>query len=638
MNPRLVSISGPLRGGVFALQKDETALGRLDSNQIVVPDRAVSRQHCVVRREKDGFKLIDLQSHNGSFVNSVPVREHQLQEGDRIEIGESRFLFQTAGEESAWSGTVELREDRVLSGQTVCLRREDAVYLQPDRLSVGDAPAGQARELQSLLRVSQAINSGGSLEALAGRLLALIMELVPADLGAILLDPGSDGEFGLRLAWDRRAGGDTTIQVSRTMVRLALEDGRARWYQDNSSGSHLCDAASSVVASLSSDVLAVPIACSRGSFGVIYLTMLGPFEHFNRAHLELTTAVAGLSGAAFESALTLKRLELENERLQGEIEADYKMVGRSPGMQEVYRLINLLARKGSTVLITGESGTGKELVARALHANSSRACKPFVAVNCAALVETLFESEVFGHEKGAFTGANGMKKGKIEAAEDGTLFLDEIGEIAPQEQAKLLRVLQEREFERVGGTRTLKTNARVIVATNRNLDEARKSGSFRQDLFFRLDVVRVPVPPLRQRREDIMALANHFVLKYCREAKRQPMTISPEAERILKAYDWPGNVRELQNAMERAVVLGTEDVIRPESLPDALLDAEPADGGTTPFHEAIRQAKRDVLFQALERTDGSVVKAAELLGLHVNSLHRLLRILGIRPTSKQAGA
>jgi transcriptional regulator with GAF, ATPase, and Fis domain len=637
MNPRLVCVTGPLKGSIFLLEKEEVTLGRLDTNQIVVPDQAVSRQHCNLRREDGGFKVIDLQSRNGCFVNSVPVKDHQLQEGDRLEVGETKFLFQTGVQKHTSSGTVELRDDRPVTGQTVLLRPEDAIYLKPERLAAKDSPARQTRDLRALLRVSQAINSGGSLDTLAGRLLPLMMELVPADRGAILLDVGSDGEFQHTASWDRRTGTNIAVPVSRTLVSQALKDGQGIWHKDTSRDASLPDA-KSLVASLCSDVLAVPIAGSQGPFGAIYLALLNPGGHFERADLELTTAIAGLSGAAFETALTVTRLELENQRLQGEIEASYKMVGRSPVMQEVYRLITRVARQGSTVLITGKSGTGKELVARALHANSPRAAKPFQAVNCAALVKDLFESELFGHEKGAFTGAVAQKKGKIELAEGGSLFLDEVGEMAPPLQAKLLRVLQEREFERLGGTRVLKADVRVIVATNRNLEEEIRRGNFREDLFFRLNVVRIHVPTLSERREDILPLANHFLSKHCPQAKRRVMTISPEAQKYLKAYDWPGNVRELENAMERAAAMGIEDVVRPEDLPDTVVDAEPAAGSGTLFHEAIRRAKKEVITKALERSGGNVAKAAAALGLHVNYLHRLISTLGLRPPKPGDGS
>ena len=633
MNPRLIAVSGPLKGSVFLLDENEVTLGRFESNRIVVPDMAVSRQHCAIRKNTQGFKLVDVGSHNGCYVNAVPVKEHDLLEGDRVGIGESQFIFRMSDRGSEASGTVELNEDQI-TGKTVRLRREDAVYLTPESVDAkGVSTARQARDLQALLRVSQVINSGGNLTELAKRLLALILDLVPADRAALLLGEGSNGEFETTFGFDQRTGAAATVQVSRTLVRRALEEQEGRLCNDISQDAVL-RAAESVVASLVSAVLVVPIPGKGKPSGVIYLAISSPSKRFQEADLQLVTGIAGLSVAAFESARAVKRLESENERLQGEIEVEHKMVGRGPAMQEVHRFIARVARQHSTVLITGESGTGKELVARALHANSNRVSKPFAAVNCAALMESLFESELFGHEKGAFTGAIATKKGKIEVAEGGTLFLDEIAEMAPRMQAKLLRVLQEREFERVGGVRSLKADIRVIAATNRNLDQEIQRGNFRSDLYFRLNVVAIQVPPLRERRDDIIPLASHFVARHCRENRRRLMSISPEAQACLKAYDWPGNVRELENAMEHAVVLGAGDVIRREELPETVLEVEAAPGQLTCYHEAVRQAKKEVIVKAFERAGGSYSETAKILGIHVNYLHRVIRTLDLKASLK----
>jgi Nif-specific regulatory protein len=304
-------------------------------------------------------------------------------------------------------------------------------------------------------------------------------------------------------------------------------------------------------------------------------------------------------------------------------------------MRDVYQFVSRVAPHESTVLIRGESGTGKELVARAIHRTSKRGNRPFVAINCAALTESLLESELFGHERGAFTGAITQKKGKIEIADGGTLFLDEIGELALTLQAKLLRVLQEREFERVGGTRPIKVDIRLIAASNRNLDEAVKSNLFRQDLFFRLNVVSIMLPPLRERRDDIPLLATYFVQKYARATDRRVVAISPEAHRLLKNYDWPGNVRELQNALERAVVLGSSDHIRPEDLPEALVENnESTDAGVTRYHDAVNTVKRQLILRAIEQAGGNFTEAAKLLDLHPNYLHRLVRNMDLRKDLK----
>src|SRR6185503_14792903 len=255
-------------------------------------------------------------------------------------------------------------------------------------------------------------------------------------------------------------------------------------------------------------------------------------------------------------------------------ELDHQMIGESEPMGKVLNLISRVAPSSSTVLLLGESGTGKELAARALHRNSPRADKPLVAINCATLVESLLESELFGHEKGAFTGAIYQKRGKLELAEGGTIFFDEVGELSPAIQAKLLRVLQEREFERVGGTQTIKVDVRAIAATNRNLKAEMKAGKFREDLYYRLNVVPIPMPTLRERREDISLLANYFVAEFSNKCKRRVTGISPEARRLLCAYDWPGNVRELENAIERAVVIGQTDLIMPEDLPETIFESQ----------------------------------------------------------------
>jgi Nif-specific regulatory protein len=336
--------------------------------------------------------------------------------------------------------------------------------------------------------------------------------------------------------------------------------------------------------------------------------------------------------ADFRLQREIDRLELENRRLQAASNVDHDMVGDSPAIRGVYQFIAKVAPSDSTVLVHGESGTGKELVARAIHRNSRRAAKPFVAFNCAALAETLLESEMFGHEKGSFTGAVAQKRGKLEVADGGTVFLDEIGEMSQALQAKLLRVLQEHEFERVGGTRSIKTDLRVIAATNRDLAEDARRGRFRQDLYYRLNVVQVTMPPLRDRRRDIPLLAQHFIQKFARRSSRPVAGLSPEARDLLLRYDWPGNVRELENAIERAIVMGSTEFILPEDLPETLFE----DGGSAPeapralFHETVNEAKKQVILRAFDQAGGNYTEAARLLGLHPNYLHRLIRNLDLK--------
>jgi Nif-specific regulatory protein len=342
--------------------------------------------------------------------------------------------------------------------------------------------------------------------------------------------------------------------------------------------------------------------------------------------------MGNITALAIENARHVESLGGENRRLLDELNIRHSMIGESKAMHEVYGFVSRVAGRDSTVLISGESGTGKELVARAVHMNSGRADKPFVAINCAALTETLLESELFGHERGAFTGAVSQKKGKLEVAEGGTVFLDEIGELAVPMQANLLRVLQEREFERVGGTRPIKLDVRLIAATNRDLKEASLTGAFRPDLYYRLNVVSLHMPALRERREDIPLLAAFFAAHFGEKVKRRVAGISTEARACLTRYDWPGNVRELENAIERAAVLGSTELILPEDLPDSILEETASSGApVSALHDGIREAKKVLIERAIEQANGNYTEAAKLLGVHANHLFRLIRTLNLKP-------
>jgi Nif-specific regulatory protein len=372
------------------------------------------------------------------------------------------------------------------------------------------------------------------------------------------------------------------------------------------------------------------------TLGVVYLDTNDADVSFDEDHLQLVSAIAAITAVAIENARHIEWLESENQRLIADAGIEHNMVGESAAMRQVYQLIGRVAPTDSTVLILGESGTGKELAARAIYQNSKRAAKPFIAVNCAALTESLLESELFGHEKGAFTGALTQRQGRLEMADGGTLFLDEIGELSASLQVKLLRVLQEREFERVGGTRSLKVDIRLLTATNRDLEELIAAGSFRQDLYYRLNVLQLEMPPLRQRPDDIPLLANYFAGKYGEKCNRRITGISAEAQKLLQAYYWPGNVRELENSIERAVVLGTTDRILPEDLPEALLESESRSSPAgTKYHEAVTETKKQIILRAMEESKGNYTEAAKLLGVHPNYLHRLIRNLNLKAHLKR---
>jgi Nif-specific regulatory protein len=643
----LEAVAGPLKGSSIPLEVAEISIGREPSNLIALLDAGVSRRHCLILRTGEEFKIRDLNSRNSTFVNGLPVTEKVLASGDEIKIGGSLFVFVMPETERAKSisTSVEFDKSEEVGGSTIILRKKDARYLQPleGGVQINQAQANQASsrtvgDLNALLRVSKAVNSVRGLEALERQILDRIFEIAPADRAAVLLCEYGMEEWSSVLARDRQGNQNQAVHISRTIVSQVLSEGVAVLCNDLPATETFSDTASIMERRIHS-VLAVPLEVFDRTLGVIYLDASNPKAHFDENHLQLLTAIGSIAAAALDNARRMESLEQENRRLQAEISLEHNMVGDSPRMRDVFQFIARVAPRDVTVLIFGESGTGKELVARAIHRNSGRGSKPCIAINCAALADNLLESELFGHEKGAFTGAIAQKKGKLEIAEGGTVFLDEIGELAPQLQGKLLRVLQEREFERVGGTRTIKLDVRLVAATNRDLEEEVKRGRFREDLFYRLNVVALRMPALRERREDIPLLASYFTSKFSQRSNRPVLGVSPQARACLTSYDWPGNVRELENAIERAVVLGSSDLILPEDLPEAVLEkAESAGATMTAFHDALREAKKQLILNAFEQAQGSYTEAARLLGLHPNYLHRLIRNLNMKPLLKVAAA
>jgi two-component system response regulator PilR (NtrC family) len=337
-------------------------------------------------------------------------------------------------------------------------------------------------------------------------------------------------------------------------------------------------------------------------------------------------------------ALERKQLGQENDLLRRALQTTHRfsnIIGKSAAMQALFQLIETIAPTTSTVMLTGESGTGKELVARAIHFNSPRKDRPFVALNCGALPETLLESELFGHMRGAFTGADANRKGLVEIAEKGTIFLDEIGEMSPMMQVKLLRVLQERKFRRVGGSDEIDADIRVIAATNRDLSIMVEEGRFREDLYYRINVIPVHLPPLRDREGDIALLAEHFVARFGQAMGKPIRAISDEARERLEAYPWPGNIRELENAMERAVALERTDIIEPASLPSAVQRGEARRQGQAAglpqlpqgfdLEQHVQEIEREYIAEALRRADGVKMKAADLLGMSFRSFRYYMK-------------
>ena len=623
MQPRFLAIAGPLKDSILALPEGEAPLGRDPTNALAVSDPSVT--------------IRVLGSRNGTLINGASIKEHLLQHGDEITVGDSAFLFLVEDEEREKSASRIEFEEGQITAETKLIHPKDVVYLQPDRL-LRELPATSqiARNLNALLKISRIVHALRDLEELQAQLLDLIFEVVPAGRGAILLSDGGGQEFSSLYARTRHPGHAQLVRVSRTIARQVMEEGVAILGIDVPNSGKLREV-ESLVASEVRSLLCVPLTVFQRVIGCIYLDSVNPDSRFKEDHLQLVAGIAGISAVALDNARRLQWLEQENQRLTLEITQEQNLVGEGTRMKEIYQFLTRVAPTESTVLIEGESGTGKELAARALHRNGTRSGKPFVAINCAAIPESLLESDLFGHERGAFTGAATLKRGRLEVADGGVVFLDEIGELAPSLQVKLLRVLQEREFERVGGTHPIKLDIRLIAATNRDLNDAVRTGQFRQDLYYRLAVVKITMPTLRDRKEDIPMLTRHFVQKYAKRCKVKAKPVSREAMACMVNYDWPGNVRELENAIERALVLGSSDMLLPEDLPESLLEHVPvAELSEAKYHASIKELKKHLIMDAVEQTRGNYVDAAAILGVHPNYLHRLIRNLDLKDTLKDA--
>ena len=626
---RLEAVSGPAEGRIFSLDEGEVSIGREPSNQISLLDPLVSRRHCVLRRAGADVRLEDLDSRNSTFVNGVPVKERVLVHGDQVRIGNSIFVFHGPHEDTTPSSSLRLDESATPGGPTVILRKENALYLQPSQAAANlPASARVVRDLNVLLNFSRSVSAVGDVATLQQKVLDALFEVASADRAAVLLLEEGAEEFSSVLSRYRNGGPEQPIQASQTILNQVMSQNVAVLANDVAED-ETYRAADSLVSPSVRSVLAAPMEAHGKLLGVIYLDASSAGVHFDAGLLQLVLALGNIAGLAMENARHLEWLGGENRRLQQELDADHGMVGESPPMRAVIDFISRVAARESTVLIWGESGTGKDLVARAIPANISRADKPFVAINCAAITETLLESELFGHEKGAFTGAVSQKKGKLEIADGGTVFLDEVGELAVPLQAKLLRVLQEREFERLGSTQTQQVDVRVIAATHRDLKKMVEEGTFRSDLYYRLHVFPLVVPPFRDRREDIPLVVRHYVDKYAQRMNRQIDTIPARTMEVLSSYAWPGNVRELQNFIERAVILSSGTSLRAplDELQQETRHLSPTNLST------LEEMQREHVLRALRESNwvtGGPNGAAARLGMKRTTLAYRIRKLGIQ--------
>lgn len=496
----------------------------------------------------------------------------------------------------------------------------------------------ETNELRLLFEVSRALDGASDLSDHLDTALRLMARYTGMMRGTLLLvdpvkgDIAVEAAYGLKSAEQKRArykyGEGITgrvIETCRPMVVPLVSD--EPLFLNRTGARDMQKEAISFIC--------VPIVIDGKAVGAISADRLFADSVCLEEDMRLLQVLASLVARAVRTRREVRAMHSavveENKRLQAILHSGFdscNMVGSSAAMQAILEEVRQVTATGATVLIRGESGTGKELIAGILHANSPRAGRPFIKVNCAALPEGLVESELFGHERGAFTGAVGVRKGRFEMAHGGTLFLDEVGDMTPLTQAKLLRAIQEKEFERLGGTETMRVDVRLVAATNRNLEDMVARGEFRQDLYYRLSVFPIILPPLRERRDDIMALVSHFVDKTCAASNRKIVRITAQAAEMLMAYDWPGNIRELENVMERAVILcGIDGIIDARHLPvwlqqsPGLEQCLPVHGAT--LEESMRVLEKRLIVEALQEHGGNMSRAAQQLGITE-------RIMGLR--------
>lgn len=495
-------------------------------------------------------------------------------------------------------------------------------------------PNPSLEQLASLLEVSHLLTEAIELGHFLNLVLFIVNRLMNSKASSLLLvDPVTNElTFRMPVGPASRQLKEIRLKPNQGIAGWVAKEGKPVLVNNVEKDPRFDHAIDSLTGFKTQSILAVPLQDRNRIIGVIEVLNTDKEKQFTQEDVELLSAFAAHAAVALRNVQLVSAIKAEKRYLQGELEERYRtLIGTSSLMQETIRMVRTVAGSHATVLLLGESGVGKEIVARSLHAWSPRAHKPFMAINCAALSDHLLESELFGHEKGAFTGAHQQKKGLFEVAHGGTVFLDEIGDMKPELQAKLLRVLQDQEFERVGGIHPIRVDIRAIAATNQDLSAAVRAGRFRNDLLYRLNVVTIRVPPLRERRDDIPALATFFLHRYCQELKRPPMTIEPAALETFQRYDWPGNVRELENVIERAVVLTPGDRIRAKDLMLGVSDST-LESSTSlldlPFHESVEVHKRALLQHAIAKAGGRKSQAAIALKLQPTYLSRLCKQLG----------
>jgi transcriptional regulator with GAF, ATPase, and Fis domain len=622
-------------GDVFPLQEGQRAtLGRANTNRIVLKDELCSREHAEVYFAEGHWRLRDLDSLNGTRLNNEPLDgEGELEPGDEFQAGRTKFLFvESLGELPTLPAP-----PRPAEGVSIKKRRGQTRFLTPQPPLADETPSPEAgrhnlsRDLSLLYRLALDMGSANTHDELVRIVLDGLLEAVPAEAGAILMAKEGE-EFEVSAHRHRDPSMHTYTPVAEAVVHEVLTGREAVLAEDTARERYLRNREHAADAAATS-LICAPVIFGNRVLGLIHLYCNDPHKILNAEDLEFTVAVAKQLGGVIHQVLRQASLTAENRSLRDQLRVESELVGHSAEMRQVEEQIGLVAGTRATVLVRGESGVGKELVARALHYSSPRKDGPFICLNCAALSETLLESELFGHEKGAFTGATEKKIGKFEAADGGTIFLDEIGEMSVGTQAKLLRVLEGHPFERVGGHTPIRVDVRVISATNQPLEQGLREGRFRRDLFYRLQVVEIRVPPLRERKSDVPLLAEHFLKRFVRETGRKIRGFTPAALRKMELHDWPGNVRELRNVIERAVALGRSSTIDTSDI--WLSSVEAPDTALTHDEPAFEPLSLDEIdkrhiLRTLQHTAWNKSQAAAVLKIERSTLDRKIKLYDLK--------
>jgi transcriptional regulator with GAF, ATPase, and Fis domain len=672
----LVIREGNKWSDVFRLIPGRTiTVGRAPTNNIVIKEEPASRHHAEIFMTQGQWTVRDLDSRNGTMLGTERVHgDHPLVPGDVIRIARTQLAFvndlatayadsnsipRPVADEAVGTQTVEtvnLTDSSVLEPlepTTITHRRHQTKLLKPNQDDEVRAYPKLGQAATKLCRLAFDLANVQDMHEIANLAINTLFDGTNVDAGAVLLTPRdsmapADAE-GLEIVASRTDSKSSYHRVSGYLAGTVLREGEAVLAR-NVEGDSALGIRDSKGEFQATSVICAPIRQDRNRIGLIHLYSCSSERGLDPDDLEFTLAVADNVALALTSIerqqslvenLTLSRAELDQLRKRLGVESE--IIGSSAQMMQVHEEVSRAAPSRATVLIRGESGVGKELVARAVHYSSPRKSAPFVCLNCAALSEGLLESELFGHEKGAFTGATDRKIGKFEAADNGTLMLDEIGEMSPSIQAKFLRVLEGHPFERVGGSKAIKVDARVIAATNRDLEKAVTEGKFRRDLFFRLHVIEIDVPPLRKRPQDIIELAEHFLQRFNAETGRKFRGFMPSAIQQMRTYRWPGNVRELKNVIERAVVLAQGNFIEAEDLSVTNISTASESAVVLPSRHGfepmtLAEIERRHIIATLNATGWNKSRASSILGIERSTLDRKIRRyeLGPKPPPKFA--